>query len=156
VAPYAGTYSFNLKFGFKPTETTILTGSVNFLCKVNGITQFTSQEYKMSRDGTLGVNVNLFFNLSLTNGDEVELFIQMNEGITKFAGDLTQTNFLIREFGLNIDAEEIPPTFDLYNSPSLLGEQIVDIKLGIPNINCFEFFKSMITMFNLIIIRWML
>ncbi len=153
VAPYAGTYSFNLKFGFKPAETTILTGSVNFLCKVNGITQFTSQEYKMSQNGTLGVNVNLFINLSLTNGDEVELFIQMNEGIIKFAGEVGQTNFIIREFGINIDAEEIPPTFDLYNSPSLIGEQLVDMKLGIPNINCYEFFKSMITMFNLVIIQ---
>ena len=153
IAPYAGTYSFNVKFGFKPAENTILTGSINILCKVNGTTQFTSQELKMSQNGTLGLDVNLFINLSLTNGDIVELFIQMNDGIIKFAGEVGQTNFLIREFGVNTDFEDTPPSWDLYNSPSLLGEQLVDFKLGVPNINCFDFFKSMITMFNLVVIQ---
>ena len=99
------------------------------------------------------MDVNLFINLSLTNGDIVELFIQMNDGIIKFAGEVGQTNFLIREFGVNTDFEDTPPSWDLYNSPSLLGEQLVDFKLGVPNISCFDFFKSMITMFNLVVIQ---
>ena len=56
-------YSFYVNFGFKPAENTILTGSINILCKVNGTTQFTSQELKMSQNGTLGLDVNLFINL---------------------------------------------------------------------------------------------
>jgi hypothetical protein len=43
--------------------------------------------------------------------------------------------------------------WDLYNSPTLAGTQLVDLKLGIPDLECNDFLKAVITMFNLVIVQ---
>jgi len=40
--------------------------------------------------------------------------------------------------------------WELYESPQIIQE-LVDMKVGVPNLNAFEFFKSLVTMFNLVI-----
>jgi hypothetical protein len=150
IAPYAGQYSFNVKFGFRPTEVTILRGSINILAQVNGVTQYTSPEISLVTISNTQ-NINLFINLNLQTGDSVRLMIQENKSPIKFAGEVGYTGYMIKPF-VSGDIDVLP-SWDLYNSPSLVGQQIVDFKLGVPNINCFEFFRSMITMFNLIVIQ---
>jgi hypothetical protein len=44
------------------------------------------------------------------------------------------------------------PMWDLYNSP-LVGKEVVNFALGVPNMNSLDFMKSLITMFNLTIIQ---
>jgi hypothetical protein len=43
--------------------------------------------------------------------------------------------------------------WDLYSTPTLLQPQNVDIRLGLQQINCIDFLKSMITLFNLVVIQ---
>ena len=43
--------------------------------------------------------------------------------------------------------------WDLYESPTLAGTQLVDLRLGLQEINCIDFLKSMITMFNLVVVQ---
>jgi len=43
--------------------------------------------------------------------------------------------------------------WDLYSSPSLAGTQLVDMKLGVSDLESVEFFKAIITMFNLVIVQ---
>jgi hypothetical protein len=57
--------------------------------------------------------------------------------------------FLIQPFNQGGVVDDLI-RWELYEGPTITSP-LVDMKIGVPNISCFEFFKSMITMFNLVV-----
>ena len=89
----------------------------------------------------------LFNNVQLNAGDHIALFIRFNPD--------PQNN---RDAGLWVVPYEgvgrIPGArWDLYNSPTFVANNFVDMKLQFPEISCLDFFKAVVKMFNLVIVQ---
>lgn len=159
--PYTGNYSFNVRFNYESFDIFQIQGNFRIVAKIgtnpSNLTTvaWTSQEYKVGWRLVGGLQsgvVNEFFTLSLLPGYYVGLFLEETDnylawGIAKPKGSYVLTPF---NSGGVIDPFI---RWDLYTSPNLAGTQIVDIKLGIPNLRCEEFLKGLITMFNLVVVQ---
>ena len=150
-APFGGQYSFNIRFNYD--DNNFIGGNVffqvvlyksRFADGTNKTLIATSNTFELPTSG-LDASVNYFPTVNLDAGDYVKAFIQINKNQNKCDLRLLPYN----EFGVTSTA----PMWDLYASPTLAGTQIVDIRLGLQDINCIEFLKSMITLFNLVVIQ---
>lgn len=86
-------------------------------------------------------------NISLSSGDYIGLFIRFNT-----------SNSSNRSAGLWVGpydwlASNFGARWDLYNSPTFVASNLVDMKLQIPDTSCLDFFKAIIKMFNLVIVQ---
>jgi len=152
-APYQGDYGFNLRFNYRAVPLVLF--------RFFSIEVYKTTTNDWLNDGTLVYSspseslffnvltpprsVNLFFNLTLQPGERVKAFVKCGSA----AGTGNPEFFLLPyDFG-GVTDEYI--LWDLYYGPDLSASQTVDIRLGLPNYNLFEFIKSMITMFNLVI-----
>lgn len=157
--PYTGQYSFNLRFAYRVLDPVMIQGNFKFrLYKstnpndiLGGTMIYESGSYSLPYKFS-PQNVNLFFNVNLNAGEYIKLYVYQDNPYLAagFSSQARQWEILPFNDGVVVDSFV---RFDLYNSPTLIGQELVDIKLGISNINCFEFLKSMITMFNLIVIQ---
>lgn len=157
--PYNGTYSFNLRFGYQLLDVLMIQGNFNIIVKkssdpnniLGGTTIYTSPTYSLPGNITLQ-NINLFFNLTLVSGDYIKVYIKQNVPYIPGGFSNQQREWRIAGFNDGVVVER-SVKFELYDSPTLFGSQLINMKLGIPNLNCLEFLKSLITMFNLVVIQ---
>lgn len=151
--PYGGQYAFNVRFNYD--DFGICGGQIKFQVILRksrtaeglatGTIIHSSDEFELPTCG-LQASVNYFPTVFLDAGDYVKVFLQINENNNLRPGlRLLPYN----SFGLTNRA----PFWDLYTSPTLAGTQLVDIRLGLQQINCIDFIKAMVTMFNLVIVQ---
>lgn len=161
-APYSGQYGWNIQFNVKagvglfsplfPAKIVVQafkTTDVNTL----GTLFFTSPQINLNPT-TFGdaLPVNLFFDEVLTAGEIIQIRI-LDDTINIPVG-LTfppTRNYTILPFNDGTIVRE-NVFWDLYQSPTIITE-LVDMSLGIPNIECLEFLTSMIKLFNLVIVQ---
>lgn len=159
--PYQGDYFWNLRFNYKTADPFFISGAFRMVVfkstdrnNISGGTRiFESQEFNLSAGVLSQVPVNLFFSGTCSPGDFISVYLEETDFPVYFpslASNRGQYNILPFSDG---GVSDVRIGWDLYNSPALSGEQLVDIKLGIVNLNCFDFIKSLITMFNLVIIQ---
>jgi hypothetical protein len=85
----------------------------------------------------------LYFSANCGAGEYIKIFLLLPNTNT-FASQVRLTAFS------NGGVTTPFPMWDLYTSPTLTSN-VVDFKLGVQNLSCLDFFKSLITMFNLVI-----
>lgn len=158
--PYGGDYYWNLRFNYQANDPTFLQGAFRIVAfkstNINNISGGT-RIYESEEFNLVGAisprDINLFFSGSCNPGDYISVYLEETRFplyVPSFASN--RGEYTISPFSeAGITDRNI--SYDLYESPDLAGTQLVDIKLGIPDINCFEFFKSMVTMFNLIVVQ---
>jgi hypothetical protein len=93
------------------------------------------------------IYADLYFSATCQVGDYIKLFILLDGGGSSFGTQVQLTGF--NYAGVTTQN----PMWDLYTSPELSGEDLVDFSLGIDNMNSMDFIKSLITMFNLVVIQ---
>ena len=150
--PYPGQYSFNIRFNYDDNNE--CGGDIYFQIVLRkarteaGLATGTpiaySDQYSLPTCGA-DASVNFFPTVTLDSGDLVKAYIQINEN--KKSNDLRILPY--SSFGVTSPR----PMWDLYSSPTLAGTQLVDLKLGLQDINCIEFVKALVTMFNLVIVQ---
>lgn len=168
--PYAGQYGFNIRFNvitdsfciwialavpdivvraYKSTDPTNVIGT--------GTMFYESPPIKLSQayigvGGSGPLPVNLFFDEVLQAGEYVEVVVFDKTAFFSTCAQFPQKNAGVYQLqGFNQNGVIEPrPMFELYQSPSVITS-LVDMKLGIPNIDCINFLKALITMFNLVI-----
>ena len=150
--PFNGQYSFNIRFNYD--DNNFIGGNVFFqvvMRKGRNLSTLDSEPicaasntFELPTSG-LDASLNYFPTFNCDAGDFVKAYIQVNRNDNNCDLRLLPYN----EFGVSSTA----PMWDLYASPSLAGTQIVDIRLGLQDINCIDFVKSMITLFNLVVIQ---
>jgi hypothetical protein len=158
-APYVGDYSFNLKFGYRVLDLIMLQG--NFKIRVfkstdpnnilGGTQVYESPQYGIAFKTNVQ-NINLFFNVTLNAGEYIKAYIYQDDPYLTFGFASNQREWEIVPFNDGVIQNRFVE-FDLYNSPTLEGELLVNMAQGISDINCFEFLKSLITLFNLIVVQ---
>lgn len=150
--PYPGEYAFNIRFNYDDNNEcggdiyfqVILRKSRTVAGLANGEVIATSDVYNLPTCGA-DASVNWFPTVNLNAGDFVKAFITINKNLNN--NDLRILPY--NSFGVISPR----PMWDLYSSPSLAGTQLVDIRLGLQDINCIEFLKALVTMFNLVIVQ---
>ena len=151
--PFGGQYAFNVRFNYDDNNQ--CGGDVKFQVIMKksrnpnaidiGTTVAASDEFQLPTCGRQA-SVNWFPTVILDAGDYVKVYIQINNNI----GGNTDLRLLPYNFyGVTSSA----PMWDLYTSPTLQGTQIVDIGLGLQAINCMDYLKGLVTLFNLIIVQ---
>lgn len=163
--PYAGLYQFNIRLNIRllnlALASLILPGKIAFQVYKStnptdisqGTLVYQSPDIVLGQAIVFpGLPVNLFFNATLSAGEFLQVFVidlTTVEPVTTtlWIGDDYQ--FLpYREGGV----QEQYVYWELFDSP-VLTTPLVDMTLGIPNINCLDFFKGLITMFNLVVFQ---
>lgn len=165
--PYTGQYGFNIKFNvstddlciwiallvpdivvraYKSTDSTDVIGT--------GTMFYESPPIKLSQaytglGGSGPLPVNLFFDDVLNAGEFVEVVIFDKTAFFTTCGSNLLGNYTIGPFSQG-GVTEIRPVYELYQSPQIITG-LVDMRLGMPNIECVNFLKSLITMFNLVV-----
>jgi len=91
-------------------------------------------------------NQRLFFNnVNLNAGDYVGIFIRFNTSSSSY-----------KDAGLWVGPTDwlgFGARWELYNSPFFVGNDFVDMRLQFPELSSLDFMKSIIKMFNLVIIQ---
>ena len=150
-APYAGQYNFNLRFNVSSSlefESAIQQARLAVVAFVDGVNSYQSPDIVMGQAFPAPLPVNLFFSLNLTAGQVVTLrLVPQQLFIPLF--NVGQGFFVIQPFNQGGVVDDFV-RWELYEGPTITSP-LVDIRVGVPNISCFEFFKSMITMFNLVV-----
>jgi hypothetical protein len=148
-APYTGTYAFNFRFNYSNPNAAlgnstfyIVANSSNSLSTINIGSFYTSPVFVCDPTGQ-DLSADLYFSTTLLAGEYVKLFILLDPS-SNFG-----TQVQLKGFNSGGVTTQFP-MWDLYSSPTITTN-LVDMRLGVPNINCFEFLRAMITMFNLVI-----
>jgi len=162
--PYTGKYYFNLRFDYKSRDIIQFQGSFNIAVykhnqptniDTNGVFVWASDQYKVGFRPFTGIqqgSINLFFEVTANAGEYIKVFVEENLPYAAFGISNPKGVYVIQpyEFG-GIQDRFIQ--YDLYNSPALTSDNIVDVKLGVPDIVCADFIKDLVTMFNLVVIQ---
>jgi hypothetical protein len=149
-APYAGQYNFNFRFNLAAElafQSALQQARLAVVALVDGVNSYQSADIIMGQGFPQPLPVNLFFTLNLTAGQVVSLQFEAQSFFIPVFN--TQPIFLIQPF----DQGGVVDTFirwELYEGPTITTP-LVDMSIGVPNISCFAFFKSMISMFNLVV-----
>lgn len=156
--PYSGQYSFEFKGKVNQRY------SNNYVSTYYGITIFkASRPQDLSdptkriavggtTDGLLAFNYSnsnnqrIFINnLNLNVGDWIGIFIRFNTS--------TSSN---RNAGLWVGPTDwvgYGARWELYNSPTFVANNTVEMKLQFPEISCLDFVKAIVKMFNLVVVQ---
>lgn len=165
--PYAGAYGFNVRFNIKQSELTFTNGNVQVIMfktttpityQWNDIIDipvgdilYQSPDIQLLPTVAGGpLPVNLFINVNLAAGDLI--YVRLYDRTTPIGLPAGNRVYRISQFDDGVANDIFGPRWDLYQSPTLVGGE-VDMTLGIPNINCLDFFKGLITMFNLVVFQ---
>jgi len=152
-APYTGDYFWNFRFGYNGlgnfpdqfVEFRISARKGNDLETLSAQTAFYTSPTYFVNQFTNNIFEDLYFSGNCNFGEYVALYIDFKAGqgnsrvniIPFSSAALTEPNLM----------------WELYNGPSLIGTQIVDLSLGIDNMNSFDFIRALITMYNLVILQ---
>jgi hypothetical protein len=168
--PYSGLYGFNVRFNVLTTDFCIFTALAvpditiqawkgtdpnNILS--SGTMFYESPPIKLSQaysglGGSGPLPVNLFFSDNLLAGEFVRIFIFDKTTFgNPFCYSPSKGNYQIQGYNDGTIIDQFP-MYDLYQSPTIVTE-LVDMSLGVPNIPCIDFFKSIITIFNLVVVQ---
>lgn len=151
-APFTGDYFFNIRFNYvnvglftdfyyfniianKGNDPATLDSEPSFYVSpqlVGGLTEGTA---------------NLYFSGTVQQGEYVKLLLLTDIFATGSLSQLAIKPYVVAGFA------EPAPQWDLYFSPEFVDQSFVDFGVGIPNINALDFFKSLITMFNLVVVQ---
>jgi hypothetical protein len=160
--PFAGNYGFNVAFNIRLQD--ILGYNLIWPMKVQlqafssrtqtelGDMVYASANINLNQALFNDLPVNLFFDLDLIAGDIIQIrLVDMTPYIPTGINFTNPRIYSIEPFSQGGVSKQFV-FWDLYQSPQLISST-VDMSLGIPNIDCLEFLRSMITMFNLVIIQ---
>lgn len=152
--PYTGDYFFNIRFNYSDPNFSLPGGSTFYIVanknsnlnNINVGTFYTSPQLNCDPLGAQ-IESDLYFSGSCVAGEYIKIFILLDGFASSFGHQ-------VKLSGYNFGGVTTPnPMWDLYNSPALQGQQLVDFSIGIQNTNSVEFLKSLITMFNLVIVQ---
>lgn len=156
--PYPGIYGFNVRFNYDDNNEpggqlkfqVIIRKSSTLAGLENGTIVAASQTYELLTSGLDG-SVDFYPKFECQAGDYVKAFIKVTENYTNLfvSGGKVLRIMPYNNYGVTTPA----PMFELYSGPTLAGTQLVDFKLGLQQINCVDFIKSLVTLFNLIVIQ---
>lgn len=168
LCPYNGQYGFNVKFNLQTEDPCIQLSlfSPDVVLQawkgtdvdniIGGGTMFYEsplldlrQAFLTGGIGPGPLPVNLFFDDILTSGEFVELAIVDKTNFVSVCISSNRGQYLILPYKDSV-IEEPFVSWELYESP-IITNSLVDMSIGVPNIGCFEFFKSLIILFNLVI-----
>ena len=153
-APRTGQYFFNLMFNFAASFNfpnriayfqIIARKSSSTAGLVNGTIVYSTNTLFVNGIPTDFVPQNLFFNVNLNAGENIKLFLVMN------AGNGPQANVVLYPYNFGGITKQAP-MFELYSSPAIDPATNININQGIVNTSCVDFIKSLVTMFNLVIV----
>jgi hypothetical protein len=154
--PYAGVYGWNIRFNVKADSPcfpfALLVPDIVVQAYVsddpNDLFKFPPfyESPQITLNNTFGqdIPVNLFFSGSMLAGNYVTVVIKdestfFNPGCFYSGG----RPYTVKPFNDGTVQEEFI-YWELYESPQIIQE-LVDMKVGVPNLNAFEFFKSLVT-----------
>ena len=151
--PFAGNYGWNFRFNYD--DNNVVGGDIYFqiyarkssdLATLDIAPPFAvSDLYNLPTSGA-ELPVNWFFSGNCGTGEFVRLYIDLKSSSTPGK----QLRLLpYNEYTITSEA----PMWDLYATPTLFQPQNVDIRLGLQQINCIDFLKAMITLFNLVVVQ---
>jgi hypothetical protein len=151
--PFAGDYGWNFRFNYD--DNNVAGGDIFFqiyarkssdLATLDTQPPFAVSDLYDLPVGGAQSSVNWFFTGTCGTGEYVRLYVDLKSSSTPGK----QLRLLpYNEYTITSEA----PMWDLYSTPVLLQPQNVDIRLGLQQINCIDFLKAMITLFNLIVIQ---
>ena len=154
-APFAGTYNFNVKLTFSG-EGNVGTNFVagQFIAR-KGLTlasldtggNFAATAPIFSNAAPTGQALNWFFSAVCQAGEYVKIIWNTSQSSNPGNAGITFRGF--NSSGVVTPA----PVWDLYSSPTISGPPLVDFGIGIANIKAIDFFKTLVTMFNLVVIQ---
>ena len=150
-APYAGQYNFNFRCNIQGSlafQFPISQARLALVASVNGVNTYQSPDIIMGQTFPDALPVNLFFSLNLVAGDEVTLTFEAQSFFAPTYSFVSPT-FLIQPYNQGGVVDTLV-RWELYEGPTIT-QPLVDMQIGVPNISCFDFLKSMISMFNLVI-----
>lgn len=159
--PYQGDYAFNLRFDWKKVDPTFINGSIQIVVFksndlddiTNGTQIFTGPVLPLAI--VFGApDQNYFFSATCAPGEWIKAYIVEGAAPTYLPSIVSNRGFygLVPYSDSGIRDRFI--LFDLYAGPSInQTENLVNFAIGVPNINCLEFLKSLVLMFNLVIIQ---
>lgn len=164
--PYAGQYGFNIRFNVGNADPCFWTAllrpdivvemwKTQNLLNPRAVLVYQSPQIDLGSAVFQDLPVNLFITDNFVAGDILTIWIKDETTyfqpacLSIFPGG--NNPYTIKPFSQGGVTDRFI-TYDLYESPQIITE-LVDMKLGIPNINCMEFLKSMITMFNLVVVQ---
>ena len=157
-APYAGQYNFNFRCNLSTNltfELPVQGARVALVAYVSNNPDvyssasiaYQSPDILLAQGYPNPLPVNLFFSVNMTAGMYITLaFVPQTTFIPFIQGPPFFAVFPFNQGGVVDDY----PRWELYQGP-ILTQNIINMRLGVPNISCFEFFRSMITMFNLVV-----
>lgn len=156
--PFPGLYGFNIRFNYDDNDE--VGGELKFqviIRKSSTIEGLSSGSIIAASNTfellTLGLDgsVDFYFNAQLGAGEFIKAFILVTENRTSF---FVSGGKKLRILPYNNNGiTTVAPMWELYTGPSLAGTQIVDFSLGLQQTNCVDFIKSMVTLFNLVVIQ---
>jgi len=156
--PYSGLYSFEFKgkvnqryannyvstyWGlslFKASSPQALLNPATRTAVGGTVDSFRAFNYSNANNHRIFMN-----NIQLNAGDYVGLFIRFNNSSSSY-----------RDAGLWVGPTDwlgYGARWDLYNSPTFVANNLVDMKLQFPDTSCLDYIKSIIKMFNLVIVQ---
>lgn len=156
LVPYQGDYFFNFRVDPKLYDLTMI-ASIEFEAwKSTDPTDPYQTQIWTSPPVVLDLLTNppqnYFFSATCSPGEYI--FLNVRETLPPIYIGLSSNR---GEYGLlpfkDLNIQDSFVSFDLYNSPLLSGTDTVDVSLGIQNVNAFDFFKSLIVMFNLVVLQ---
>ena len=150
--PFPGIYGFNLRFNYtnsgNPTIPytfyIIANKGTNLQNLENSPSFFTSGQFQ-TQPGP-DQSLDLYFTGNCLTGEYVQVFI-LADPVNTIGAQLSIKPF--SNFGVTTPA----PMFELYEGPQFQAEDLVDIKQGLPDISLVEFMRTLVKMFNLVIIN---
>ena len=157
--PYQGDYYFNMRFNYYNLLLGQLSGSFkvvaykskNYL-NVSGGTKFYESDSFSLAGQVSPRSVNLFFSgSSLEPDDYVKFYIET--GGAMFPGNPLGAELVRFSAYDELGVTDQFMSIELYNAPNLANQYTVDMKVGMPNLNAYEFIKALIKMFNLVVIQ---
>jgi hypothetical protein len=150
-APYTGTYYFNVRFNYFSPEPSL--GLIKFYILGNKAPTLVNLQnqpsFYLSQEFNAGSlpeqSADLYFSGDCNIGDFVKLYVLIDP-TSNFLSNVQFKGFSV---GSVTTAQ---PMWDCYNSP-VVGVEVVDFKIGVPNLNALDFMRSLITMFNLVVVQ---
>lgn len=151
--PFAGQYAFNYKFNFDGGGNV---GSANVQFQViarkgpdlntlDSAPAFAATAAYNTLTAPNDFSVNWFFTGNCQSGEYVRLYLAI-------LGGTQDAEVRFKPYS-NGGIVTPAPVWDLYSSPTLTGQQLVDFKLGVPDLDAVNFLKAIILMFNLVVIQ---
>ena len=149
--PYGGQYSFNVRFNifnqlpFLSCRVLFIANKGNDPTTLENAPTFASfGPFNLSSSGPTDP-VDWYFTGNCGSGEYIQVFMLLDPSTS--AGALP-TIIPFDNFGVTTEA----PMFELYEGPQYASETLVDIKTGLPDLSLIDFIRTLVQMFNLVII----